>query len=113
MFKTGDKGKTRGGDYYSVITVIDVAPLNVRRFVIAMINDERADVFYENGMRADEKNNAKCHDLIPPKQKIEGHLNVFHNGDIIFSQALYPLTQPGKLAAVVPISIPYTEGDGL
>lgn len=99
-FKTGDKGKTRGGDDYEVV----YASEGVLWVVIDGMNwFYRDDGVYREG--ADST-------LLPPKQKIEGFIWVYKDGNNIFSENK-PDVWRANIIAVVPITIPYEIGEGL
>jgi len=108
-FRVGDRGQTRGGDDYEVVAVLD-RPHQREDAIVYIRTDFRGEGIPET-VAMDGMSDVCGLCLLPPKQKIEGFIWVFRNGQHVFSQR-----RPEKMIKVIaciPISIPYTEGDGL
>ncbi len=68
-FKTGDKGKTRGGDYYEVVAVLDRE--DVKELVILWYEDDNSGPIITTRHLDGTFGGIEHQDLLPPKQKIE------------------------------------------
>lgn len=112
-FKTGDKGQTRGGDDYEVVAVLD-KPHRASDAIIYIRTDFEGKGVPET-TRIDGMSDVHSLDLLPPKQKIEGWAIVYRNGYTAIVTEEFPDNMIGHkdIRAIVPITIPYTEGEGL
>lgn len=112
-FKTGDKGLTDCGNDYEVIFVYgDRLWVRVTGDTVCKMMTYAACGTFQQGL-------AVSH-LLPPKQKIEGVVFVCDRTDPAFFQSKQEgleyhnaLTAPLNIKAIVPFTIPYTEGEGL
>ena len=107
MFKVGDKGKTRGGDDYEVITAHD----GDEGAYLWVFVDGMPSTYYSDGRYSRVTGDSRT--LLPPKQKIEGFLRIYENGRHQYVSTSSTQTAHDGIVAIVPITIPYTEGEGL
>lgn len=116
-FKVGDKGKTRGGGDYRVTAVGE-------KHILAVNEHGTERVYWADGALSSSGLSQSTHDLLPPKQRVEGFLNVYcwkfevgakrsPIGELYVSQEdADKNARKGRLACL-EITREYEEGEGL